>query len=588
MSKDGFLKFKRRFFIRTFTGYLAIIVLMFSLVYLFLQTAWRDFYLDQLKNHLVQLGQALTPGFTALYRAENLTELAAEVKNLDKTIKTRITLIAPTGQVIADSEKDPALMENHGDRPEVISALKGETGDITRLSSSIRERMLYLALPAVEGGQIQYIIRLSVHLRDIDRFLDDLRGHFATILLLLFLAVLLLAWYFSGRISKPVQEIVGATREFAAGNFNARVYSRKRDELGEVAESFNQMVEDQETLFRELNDSRQELQAIISSMKEGVLLLTADGQITLCNESFKALAHREKVVGSPYWEVLRMPGFEEFVKRSMSGGESFYEEIGLHDRTFLVGLTPLKEGDKLLAVFRDITGFKELEQMKRDFVVNLTHELKTPLTAIMGFVEMLEAEEAIKNTAYIDIIKRHTERMNQIVSDMLVLSELEEKNRTQVEFVPLDFAEMLGNILKIYREKISAKNLALELDIANDLPVFLGEIFKIEQMIINLVDNAVKYTEQGRIVIRVYGEKTDGTVNLQVKNTGPVIPGKSLGRLFERFYVVDKSRSRVLGGTGLGLSIVKHVVLLHQGKISVTSNATEGTVFTVSLPVQRS
>lgn len=587
MRKSGFLKFKRRFFFRTFTGYLAIIVLMFSLVYLFLQTALHDFYLDQLKNHLVQLGQALKPGFTALYRAGNLTELAAEVKNLDKTIETRITLIAPNGQVLADSQKDPATMENHGDRPEVFAALKGEIQDITRLSSSIREQMLYLALPVTEQGETQYVLRLSVHLSDIGRFLDNLRGRFVTSLLILCLAVLLLAWYFSGRLSKPVQEIVGATRQFAAGNFNARVFSHKRDELGEVAESFNQMVEDQKRLFQELSDSRQELEAIISSMKEGVLLVTADGLIRLCNESFKALAHRQKVAGQPYWEVLRVPGFEEFVGRALDGGESFYEEIELHDRTFLVGFTPFKDGDKLLAVFRDITGLKELEQMKRDFVVNLTHELKTPLTAIMGFVEMLEAEEDIKNTAYIDIIKRHTARMNRIVSDLLVLSELEEKNRPEVEFVPIDFAEIVGNILKIYREKIAVKNLALEVDIAPDLPVFWGEIFKIEQMIINLVDNAVKYTEQGRIIIRVYGDAHDNTVNLQVKNTGPVIPGKSLGRLFERFYVVDKSRSRALGGTGLGLSIVKHIVLLHHGKISVTSNATAGTVFTVSLPGEK-
>ncbi len=587
MNSTGNFRIKGRFFLRTFIGFLTVIVLLFSLVFLFYQNTIRTFYLDRLENQLVRLGHSLQPHFTLLLRSGDMTALRREVEKLGKKIAARITLIAPDGSVTADSEKNPATMENHGDRPEVIRALRGEITNNIRYSPTLREPMFYQAMPLLEQDEITHVLRLSIHLSEIDRFLSSLRGRTAAALSLIFLAALAAAWFFSRRLSRPVQELIDATRQFAGGDFNAKIFVRKirkKDELGQAAENFNRMVEKQKTIFQDLDESRQELQAVISAMMEGVLLIMLDGRITLCNESFKTFVQRQDVTGHSYWEVLRVPGFEEFVEQAFAASESFYKEIGLAKRSFLVGFTPLKDGDKLLVIFRDITGFKELEQMKRDFVVNLTHELKTPLTAIKGFVETLEAEEDIKNTSYIDIIKRHTDRMNQIVSDLLLLSELEEKNRQNMEFVPLDFAEIIGNILKIYRGKIAAKGLKLQVDIAPDLPLFRGEIFKIEQMIINLVDNAVKYTETGHIAISVQGENNGRAVKIRIENTGLPIPEKSLPRLFERFYVVDKSRSRALGGTGLGLSIVKHVALLHDGEVSVSSTKEAGTVFTVILP----
>jgi two-component system phosphate regulon sensor histidine kinase PhoR len=206
------------------------------------------------------------------------------------------------------------------------------------------------------------------------------------------------------------------------------------------------------------------------------------------------------------------------------------------------------------------------------------------LTAIKGFVETLEEEEDIKNTQYVEIIKRHSDRMNQIVSDMLVLSELEERHR-EVVFESLDLESTVQNVLKIYREKIREKNVELEVDIEKDLPPLKGEKFKIEQMLINLVDNAMKYTDKGKISIKAQKTEDGKHIEIQVMNTGVPIPDKNLPRLFERFYVVDKSRSRKLGGTGLGLSIVKHVVLLHRGEIFVKSGKRDGTVFTILLPL---
>lgn len=585
MKESFFSRLTRKFFRHTFISYMGIIVLVFALVYLFTQNTIKNFYIENLTTHLIQVGYSLKPEIVALYEANDLAGMDRLVKEVGKEVETRITVIAPDGKVMADSQKDPGQMENHKNRPEILKALKGKTLETTRYSRTMNEQMLYLGLPVQKNGKTEFIIRLSLYMSHVKHLIRELGWKFSAALPVLFLAALALAWYFSRSISKPVQEIAAATREFASGNFNARIFLEKRDELAEVAESFNNMVKVQASLFAKLSQNRAELQAIISSMKEGLLVLAANEKITLCNESFEALIDKKNVLGSAYWEIIRIAGFEEFIKRGFQGGETFYEEVDLGIKTFLVCFNPMKQGEKLVIIFRDITSLKQLEQMKKDFIVNLTHELKTPLTAIKGFIEALEEEENIKNTQYVEIIKRHTDRMNQIVSDLLTLSELED-NKREVVFELLDLEEIISNILKIYKEKIKEKNLALEVNIEKDLPFIKGERFKMEQLFINLVDNAVKYTEEGKIAVIIGKSQDNSMINIQVKNTGSPIPEKSLPRIFERFYVVDKSRSRKLGGTGLGLSIVKHVVALHKGEICVESAKEKGTVFTIKLPVQ--
>jgi len=584
MKESFFSRLTRKFFRYTFISYVGIIVLVFALVYFFTQNTIRKFYIENLTTHLIQVGYSLKPEIAALFEAGDLAGMDRLVKEVGKDVETRITVIAPDGRVMADSQKDPRLMENHKNRPEILKALKGKTLETTRYSATMHEQMLYLGLPVQKNNETEFVIRLSLYMSHVKQLIRELGWKFSAVLPVLFLAALALAWYFSRSISKPVQEIAAATREFASGNFNARIFLEKRDELAEVADSFNNMVKVQASLFEKLSQNRAELQAIIASMKEGLLVLDANEKITLCNESFEALIDKKNALGSAYWEVIRIVGFEEFIKRGFEGDETFYEEVELGMKTFLVGFNPMKQGEKLVIIFRDITHFKQLEQMKKDFVVNLTHELKTPLTAIKGFIEALEEEENIKNTQYVEIIKRHTDRMNRIVSDLLTLSELEDNKREMV-FEPLDLEEIATNILKIYREKIREKNLELELNIEKNLPAIDGEIFKMEQMFINLVDNAVKYTEEGKIAVIIGKSADNRMINIQVKNTGLLIPEKSLPRIFERFYVVDKSRSRKLGGTGLGLSIVKHVALLHKGEISVESTKEKGTVFTIRLPI---
>lgn len=591
MSITIFTKIKGKLFIRTFISYVSIIASAFILIYLFSQSTIRNFYLEELKTHLSQVGHSLKPEVLDLYEKGDRKGVDLLVKELREKVDIRMTVIEPDGTVIADSENNPADMENHGDRPEILQALRGKIQDATRFSTTMGEYMLYLAMPVEKNGETKLVLRVSLFLKQIKQLVNQLKWKIAIALLVLFILALLMAWYFSRGISNPVKEIAEATRKFASGDFEVKIFPKKKDELGEVALSFNNMVRQQKSLFDTLSENKEELQAIICSIKEGLLVITSEGRIRLCNDSFEKIIGKKGITGSAYWEVLRIPDFENFVKKAIETEESFYEEIELNSQTYMVGFNPMSQGEKVVIIFRDITGFKQLEKMKKDFVVNLTHELKTPLTAVKGFMETLEEEEDIKNTQYVEIINRHTERMNQIVSDLLILSELEdlEEGKHPIEFEPINLEEMVSNILKIYREKIKEKGLDLDVDIQENLPPFNGEKFKMEQMFINLVDNAVKYTDKGKIAIVITKsgdeEKNHCRVKIQVKNTGLLIPSESLPRIFERFYVVDKSRSRKLGGTGLGLSIVKHVVLLHKGEISVDSSPGKGTIFTILLPL---
>jgi two-component system phosphate regulon sensor histidine kinase PhoR len=257
------------------------------------------------------------------------------------------------------------------------------------------------------------------------------------------------------------------------------------------------------------------------------------------------------------------------------------EEVNFKEKYYLCSITFLSSKEELVAVLHDITELKNLERMKKEFVANISHELRTPLTAIKGFVETLEEEEEIKNVTYLEIIKRHTNRLMYIVNDLLLLSELEQTG-TKLVAENVNLIALVENILKVFEQVANKKGIELKLITAHDLQPIQADLFKVEQMFINLLDNAIKYTEKGEVSITIRQEPSKSII--EIKDTGVGIPASNLPRIFERFYVVDKSRSKKLGGTGLGLAIVKHIVLLHGGTIDVESLQETGTKFTIVLP----
>ena len=572
---------KRSIFSEIFSGYFFIIVLLSSLIFVFSFKTIRNYYIETLASHLKNLGMTIEKEVKPLMVENNFKQMDAFVKKLGKEIHTRITIIDTDGVVLADSEKHPELMENHRGRPEVKSALIGKTGRSLRFSSTVEEEMLYVALPVKEGDKIIGVIRTSFFLKDINNLLATLKKRMFQILLIMTVFSILIAFLFSRGLSLPVRNLASAARKVASGNFNVTVSLRRNKELMELANSFNYMTERMNALFKDLSLKTEELNSIISSLQEGIMVMNEEGKIILSNESFKRIVDDDEPEGKYWWEVVRSTRLNEFIKKGFAEKKGATEEITLGEKTFLCNITFVPSMREMALSLHDITEIKRLERMKRDFVVNVSHELRTPLTAIKGFVETLDEEIGEEHREYLDIIKKHTDRLINIVEDLLILSKLEVKN-AELEMEKVDLKSLIQEVLILFRKRIEDKGLFLELDL-DEVPTIQGDTFKLEQMLVNLIDNAIKYTDKGGIEISLKDGKN--YVKIGVKDTGIGIPREDIERIFERFYVVDKSRSRKLGGTGLGLSIVKHIVLLHNGKIEVESTPGKGTKFTILLPI---
>jgi two-component system phosphate regulon sensor histidine kinase PhoR len=576
---------KRSFFSKIFIGYLFIIVALSSLILVLSLNTIRSLYRDTLTEHLKTLGYTLNPEVGHLLGKGRANQLDGFVKTLGSKIHTRITIVATDGHVLADSEENIQSMENHSQRPEVVEALQGRTGRSIRFSNTVNSDMLYVAVPLEKEEKIAGVIRTSLFLGDIDRLLTKLNYHVAGISLLVVLIALIGAFLISNSIVRPIKDLTLAARKVASGDFGVRVFLKTNDELRVLADSFNRMNEEMGRMFSELGQQKEELKSIIESLQEGLLVLDKQGKVIRSNESLRKIIGNQATEGRFYWEIMRNPQLPELLKRAGTQKRNFVEEMTLENRIFMCSVTPLEGGEEIVSIFHDITEIKNIERIKRDFVINVSHELRTPLTAIKGYVETLRDEaDAGASKKYVEIIERNTDRLINIVNDLLLLSCLEEKPALQLEDIHLNV--LLENVTKIFDQRLKDKELSLVINVKENLPPIKADLFKLEQLLINLLDNAAKYTDRGGITVSL--DVHEKRVRLQVRDTGIGIPKEDILRVFERFYVVDKSRSRKSGGTGLGLSIVKHIVLLHHGAINIESALGQGTTVTVTLPIHLS
>ena len=572
---------KRSIFFKVFGGYLLIILAFAVLVLVFSFRAIKTFYLDTLSHNLEDLGRSLKFKAIPLLEEGRIGELDTFVKEFGKSISTRITIVDKEGVVLADSDENPEIMENHKFRPEIYRALAGHKSQAIRFSDTVQEDMLYVGLPIEMKGQVAGALRISLYLKDVNRLFSSLRTNIWRIVGLIMVLSLLGAFIFARSLSRPMKELRFASQRIASGDFDAKVLLKSRDELRELADSFNFMSEQIKELFTQLSRQKEELNSVLSSMEEGLIALDKNGEILFGNDSFKKIIANDRIEGKSYWEVLREPKFGELIRKVQEEKKNLAEEIMLKERTFLCSAAFLPSRQETVVTLHDLTRIRDLEKIKKDFVVNVSHELRTPLTAIKGYIETLYEEADAKSRNYLEIIRRHTDRLINIVKDLLLLSELEEKEfRLQTE--KLNLKSLIESILKIFMPRIKEKKLCVKLTAEDSLPLIEGDPFKLEQMLINVIDNAVKYTKKGKIEISL--KKEDRNARIEIQDTGIGIPKEYLDRIFERFYVIDKSRSKKLGGTGLGLSIVKHIALLHNGDVYVKSTPGKGTTFTILLP----
>lgn len=573
---------KKTLFLRFFAGYAAVVILLAAAVMIFAPPIVRTDYLKDRATGLEHMARLLESQVLPYVTGAASGDLEAFVTSVGRDIGTRITVIATDGRVLADSEKEPRDMENHFFRPEIQAALRGETQMSIRPSSTLKADMMYMGTPLRDGGRIVGALRLSAFMREIEALLDALRARLFRIVGAVTLIALVLAFFLTRSVTAPVREIIDASKRIAGGDFDVTVSMRRSGEFQDLARGFNSMTGRLNDMFREIRVQNEEIRSILASIREGLCVLDGDARIVLCNTSFRRIAGIDTPDGRHFWEVVRSSTAAEIVRKARGAGTESSGEVVLGERIYFCSASRIAAADRLVVTLQDITEFRALEKTKRDFVVNATHELRTPLTAIKGFVETMEPRADEESRTYLEIVRRNTDRLIAIVEDLLVLSQLEAadvKNARE----RVDVRAVAEAILKMFERRAGEKGISLALDAPPGLPPVQADPVQLEGMLINLIDNAVKFTDKGSVTVRL-GTR-EGHYLIEVLDTGIGIDADHLPHIFERFYVTDKSRSKKLGGTGLGLAIVKHIAQAHGGGVSVRSRLGEGTTFTVLLPI---
>lgn len=564
---------KRSLFFRIFTGYSLIALAVLAVTIYLSAGIIRKNYISTLEKELIITAATLKNDFAR--------PMDATAKKLGVELGLRITVIDATGKVLAESEAYPNTMDNHKERPEIKAALSGVNSASVRYSRTVEKEMIYAAVPVFDnGGAVTGCIRVSQPLKQISDILNDMMQDVLVIAAIVFLIALAISFIAARRMTTPIAELKKAADEISHGRLGAKARVYGNDEISELAAAFNVMSQQIKTLVTQTIRQKEEMTSLISSVKEAIALIDREGIITVCNPSFLKVAGAD-AAGRRYWECMISNDFNACVERAKKDKTSVTAQIDVKGRTYLCSVTSIEKSSEAAVVLSDISELKEFEQIKKDFVANVSHELRTPLTAIKGFAETMAPDMKGDNKKYLDIIKRHTERLINIVQDLLVIS----RHESGAEVLPgekADLKQVIGNVAAIFEQKAGEKGLALVVAAPGEVAV-KGDAFKLEQALINLVDNAIKYTEKGSVTIAL--TKKENRAVITVQDTGSGIPAEHLSRVFERFYVVDKSRSRKLGGTGLGLAIVKRIVELHSGTIRVESEEGRGTVFTIELPL---
>ncbi|MFW5891442.1 MAG: histidine kinase dimerization/phospho-acceptor domain-containing protein, partial [bacterium] len=410
---------KRTILFKMFAGFLVSILLMISLIFIFYFNTINKYYVQTSKKNLKNLCLSLKPNIKQMLNTKNNNKINDYLIQLKKQINTRITIIDKTGKVIADSDANAVNMENHIDRPEIGEALEGEIGDDIRMSDTIKEKMIYIAIPLKlnENDSIDYILRLSIYVDNIDTLLNKLKIEMLQVSFIVIGIFLIIVLFFYNKISTPIRTLTDASNEVAQGNFDIKIFLKNRDELKDLADNFNYMVMRMKELFNALSNQKEGLNTIIESLQVGLLVLDNQGIIKISNQKLKEIVGIDKVNGQLYWNVLRDFNLNRIIEE-VKEKYTLKKEIVVDSKTYLCSTSYIANSEEIVIILSDITEIKRLEKIKKDFVVNVSHELKTPLTAIKGFVEtLLEEEQDTKSERrhYLKIIDKHTNRLTNII-----------------------------------------------------------------------------------------------------------------------------------------------------------------------------
>jgi two-component system, OmpR family, phosphate regulon sensor histidine kinase PhoR len=517
---------------------------------------------------------------------------------IGQELGVRVTVIGADGTVLGDTDLDGEALrnvENHSDRPEVKEAQARGSGEAIRWSHTLGSDLLYVAVRLDPDDAGRGVVRLAVPLDEVRRAERAVVGPVALAALASILLAAGLGFLASGRLVRRLDRLSGAAAAIADGQAGARTRRGPEDELGAVERSLNRMAETLDERHALLLRQRNQMQSVLEGMVEGVLLTDATGRILLANTAFERIFDAPPPLeGRRPLEAARVPGLQESIEAALAASGPLTREIellrGHQEKVLRASLAPLR-GDGggpagAVAVFHDVTELKRLEQARREFVANVSHELRTPLTAIKGYSEtLLHGGLADPGSAaeFVRVIDRHAERLRLLIEDLLDLAAVEQ-GRARLDLEPTSPSWVSAQAVGVVRRAADLKRQTFAVDVPDDLPAIRADRDRLAQVLINLLDNAVKFTPDGGR-IRIRARAANGHMEFAVSDNGPGIPADELGRIFERFYRVERSRDRREGGTGLGLAIAKHLVQAMEGSIEAESDPGSGATFRVTLPL---
>lgn len=577
-------------------SYPYLILLVFSLA------AFAFFFVKTIHDYEIDKTIELQKGTTVAVKEElnfsqlSIDKIEPQLQKLDKLTGTRITVIKTDGTVIGDSRQDPYIMDTHIDRPEITEALKGQTGYSVRFSHTLNTDMVYVAVPLYNSENIlTAVLRTAIPINILYfRFSNIYPALIGGGLIIAILASLI-GVFISRQIGTPLLEMRNAAKRFSVGDFSQKILPSKDKELKSLADSLNSMAAQLDGKINEISEQKNFRLAILESMKEGVIAVDYAEHILFINKTAEQLLSIEDTSfkGKSLQEVIRVSDLHKFFRKIVNEGRADETEIMVQhetDKIIQLSGTMLHDTENknigVLVVLNDITNLKHLDTLKRDLVANVSHELKTPVTTIKGFIETLR-EGAIREPQsaerFLEIVYKNTERLNAIIEDLLSLSHLEQASDIEdVSFNEENICEILHTSLESHNHRAGEKDIEIKIQCENGQTVKVNKLL-LEQAVSNLADNAIKYSSNHTKII-ICSSIVDGQLKISVKDEGYGISKEHIPRLFERFYRVDKSRSRDEGGTGLGLAIVKHIAQLHHGTVEVESTPGKGSTFTLIIP----
>ena len=591
--KTLFWKLYPSFLIISFISLLAIVMIALW--------SFKSFYYQERAVDLEIRATILTPEFSRLIQSKNYQEVQKKSQQLGDESSTRITIILPSGKIIGDNKKDPTTMDNHKNRPEVEQATLNGKGLSIRYGHTLSIDSMYFAMPIIAKGKKIGIMRTSTPLYTLQNALWSIYYKVSLGFFILIIITAFASWWISKALVRPLEIIKVQAQQLAKGDFSSRVQLRSNDSLEseQLGQAFNEIAIQLNQRIETILNQRNEQEAVFSSMVEGVIAVDSNENILRINQAaYNILKISEKnIEGIKLKNVIDNVELHNLILFALQQNTPVGQEIIIHndveyEQVLFAQSAPLLDIHKnkcgTLVVFNDITKLKKFELQRKEFVANVSHELRTPLTAIQGLSEtLIEFPDLIqeKRAYFIDVIHTHSIRLESIIENLLTLSKIEKETEIdEINLVDESITLALSNAIFLCKDKALKRNIDIILNNAEDI-TFKHNSSLIEQAIINLLNNAIKYSN-GNSEIKITVTKQAHEIKISVADKGTGIPEEHLSRLFERFYRVDKARSRQLGGTGLGLSIVKHIALAHRGTVTVSSEIDKGSIFSLILPLE--